>query len=81
MNAACAAGLSPAAMAVSTFLTKVRTRLTRERLLTALRAFLLIRFLADWCCAIFIDLHLTGESAALIAVVLTVVKATPPPRH
>ncbi len=48
MKAACAADLSPAAMAVSTFLTKVRTRLVRERFSTALRALRLIRFLADW---------------------------------
>lgn len=47
MNALCAALLSPFAIASSTFLTKVRKRLTRAPLITARRAFRRIRFLAE----------------------------------
>jgi hypothetical protein len=46
-NADCAAVLSPVAIAVSTFLTKVRTRLVRARLIAVRLAVCRMRFSAD----------------------------------
>ena len=47
LRASCATVLSPVPMANSTALMKVRTRLSRDRLISARRALRRIRFLAD----------------------------------